>query len=685
LVSNRGYFRLDMVFNGTPRPLIAWTELPSPFGGAFRLGTIARGSHFTILVNDHWVGEAVDDSFRQGHFAFAAQAFEAPMTAAMKACRLDSRPLEVEAAYYRWNYYIVPDNAVRRALAETFFATGENLAAAVQLRKMERRAPLSADDLFLKAEVSIRLGLHDEAEAALDACLAIDLTHRRAAEEKANILYLRGRSLELRALADRLLEDDPHNARLLGLAGHARFALGDYPGAAASYRRAADLDREQPLFRMNEARAHDQAGARKEAAQAYLAAARLLALQGGDDDLALALRRLEALRPRSVATKEIRAKALYRQGKKTEAARLLGELVATGSEDSAVHYLAGMIAAERGEGGKALERYADAVRLEPDYPPYAFRYAERLYLESSTGADRGQAPSPATACAIARAIARALELAPEEGWTLNLAGQEALDRGELAEARRRLEAARAALPGEAPIAVNLAELESRENRHEAALDILKSFPADPACRNQAGNTFARSGRIDQAILEYGRACRAAPGDAEYRCNLAAAYLEAERYSDAEDSIRRALDLGGGPRALLLAGNLAMAYGDRPRAESAFRLGLEASPQDPRLLFALGRCYLSGRDARKASDCARKLATVDPERASRLGSEIEEATTERLSCSSCGRLWRVPRDLSAQSAASIRGMPPDESPAGACPRCAEIFCIACRKGELDGNR
>ncbi|MEI6876393.1 MAG: hypothetical protein WCL50_14835, partial [Spirochaetota bacterium] len=34
---------------------------------------------------------------------------------------------------------------------------------------------------------------------------------------------------------------------------------------------------------------------------------------------------------------------------------------------------------------------------------------------------------------------------------------------------------------------------------------------------------------------------------------------------------------------------------------------------------------------------------------------------------------------------VRGMPPDEAPAGACPSCGKIFCIACRKESLVENR
>jgi tetratricopeptide (TPR) repeat protein len=709
MVSNRGFFRLDVVFNGSPRALVAWTELPSgggtaeARGGEVSLRVIARGGHFTMVIDDQWAAEAADESFNRGHIAFAAQNYGEADKAVfgLRSCMVDSRPVELETWYYRWNYFIVPEAAARRRLAETLFAMGESLAAAVQIRKIERRRPLDADELFLKAEAALRLGLEQEAEEALDACLALDPGRGDAAEEKANLLYLRGRLIELRELVAELLPDRRDNARLLCLSGHARFGLGDYEGAAADYGAAADLDPGQALFRMNEARAWDQAGRKKEAAEAYLGAARLFSAQEADDDLALALRRLAALKAKGDEIKAIRAKALYRAGKTQEAAKLLSELVEKGTEDSGVHYTLGLIEAERDRGEAAFERFEAALGLEPDYPLYAFRLAERLFLLKR----------PEAECRAA--LERALELrkagSPEtEGWILNLAGQEALARAdlsgsgeELAAARSFLEEARKALPGAREPAINLADLESRELRTEAAIAALAHFPEDAACRNQAGNAYARAADansgdrtrreelLESAAREYLRATALAPAAAEYQANLAAVYLELERYSEAEERIRRALDSGGGPRCLLIAGNLAAVYGDLPRAEAAYRLGLESIDKGSRdegpLLSALGRCYISLRKPAKAEEAAVRLEASSPDRAARLRAEIEAATTEPLSCSLCGRTWRVPRELPVQSALSIRGMPPDESPAGACPSCGKIYCISCRKGELADSR
>jgi tetratricopeptide (TPR) repeat protein len=694
LVSNKGLFRLDVVFNRSPRALVAWTEIAPPSarggdGASFSLRVIARGGHFTIIIDDEWVAEAADESFNRGHIAFAAQNYGEGGRARfdLRSCMVDSRPLELETWYYRWNYYIVPDSAARRRLAETLFAMGDSLAAAVQIRKIEKRRPLDADELFLKAETALRLGLEPEAEEALDACLALDPGRTAAAEEKANILYLRGRYLELRDQLATLLPEKRDNSRLLCLSGHARFGLGDYLGAAAEYRAAADLALRSgegagaSLFRMNEARAWDQAGKKTEAADAYLAAARLFSDQEADDDLALALQRLSALKAKNAEVKEIKGKALYRAGKKDAAARMLAELVARGSTDSGTHYTLGLILAEKGQGEKALERFEAALALEPDFPLYLFRYAERLFL---LGRDAH--------AAIERALERSGADDRVAGWTFNLAGQEALARGDLTSARRHLEAARNALPGEREPSINLADLESREGRIDEALAALAPFPEDAACRNQAGNVHVRAAgpekseeRLEAAVREYSSASILDPSSSEYQSNLAATYLELERYSEAEERIRKALDLGGGPRALLIAGNLATAYGDLPRAEAAYRLGLAASPEDPALVAALGACYLALGNVAKAEAAALRLEAESPERAVRLRSEIENATTETLSCSACGRTWRVPRDLPRQSSANVRAMPPDESPAGECPRCGRIFCIACRKAGLVDSR
>ena len=692
LVSNRGYVRLDAVFNGKPRTLVAWTECPVSLSSSFRLRLIARGPHIVVSIDGYWVLEAVDETFRSGFLAFAAQNYgeegtkekTAEARFRMRSLLVESRLPEVEAWYYRFNYVEGPGAEARCRLAGSLFAMGEWLAAAVQLRKAEKLHSLAPEEQFLKAEVCLRLELYDEAEGAIDACLAsgpADDTRARAVEEKANLLYLRGHYPELRDYARERLAKDPENARLWTLSGHACFNLGDYIGAAEEYARAAGLEPDQPLCRMNEARAREQAGDRQGAARAYLAAARGFFEAEADDDLALALARLEELDRHNPALEGMKAKVLFRKGKKKEARTAIEKLVDAGTEDSAIHYLAGLLEVETGRRIKALPHFEKAASLEPAYPLYAFRLAESLFLlgrPEATGA-----------------IAKALELDPAGGWTCNLAAMAilagagpdgtGLSLAQASEARRLLEAARAALPGKVEPVVNLAELESLLGNHGAALASLKAFPEDAAARNQAGNILVREGRVDEALREYRRATALDPSVPDYLLNLASTYLETENYSDAEDCVRKALERGATPRAYLLAGDIALVYGDWVRAEAAYRVGLEAAPGDPALLLSLARTYLGARKHRKAEETARLLAEADPVRAEAFSREYLDATTEAISCASCGRPWRVPWDLPAQSGASIRGMPPDESPAGACPRCGKVYCIACRKADLQDNR
>jgi len=688
LVSSRGFFRMDVNFNGNPRPLIGWTECPHALGSEFSLRVIARGSEFIIMIDDEWAAETEDASFGSGYIAFGVQNYDggAEAAAALSSCFLESRPVEVETWFYRYNYYELCAPEARFRLAGTFFSMGEWLKAAVQIRKIEKRRPLSADELFMKAECALRLEDLEGADEALDACLRLEPGKENAVQEKANLLYLEGYYPELREYAAALLGKDAGNARLWNLEGHACFNLGDFKEAAADYSRAAALDPAEPLYPMNAGRAWDQLGAgnRENAKASYLAAARGFYEAADDDDLALALGRLRDLAADEPALDILEAKVLFRGGERGRAEELMKSLIQRKSADASIYYLLGLIEAESGRRVDALPHFEKAAELEPDYPLYAFRAAESLFI-----LERPEAHA---------AIARALSLNAEDGWTQNLAGMEFLRRGQSLEARglpagadliveaeSHFKAAIAALPDEAEPKINLAELLSLGGRTDEALEVLVPLDTDARARNEAGNVLTRAGRFEEAAKEYEKASALTPGVEEYETNLASVYLELDRYGDAEERIRKALDSGGSARTYLIAGDLGMAFGDRIRAEAAYRVGLESAPEDSALLMALGRCYLAGNEKQKAAGCADSLEKLGDPRAAKLRAEILDATTELLRCAGCGRTWRVPKEIPAQSGESIRAMPPDESPAGICPRCGRIYCIGCRKNDLVDNR
>ncbi|MDR1308000.1 MAG: tetratricopeptide repeat protein [Treponema sp.] len=230
LVSNRGYFRLDLVRNSTPLALAGWTEAPGlpvleeerddPV--EFDLEVITYGSRILLLINGQWAGAWNDTSLPEGRIGFAAASYEtrqgssdgqaefdAPAgsrrfaaEASLLSFRLDSRITEVGNRYDTLENTALPENRVR--LAETFTALGRANAALAQLRKAwEGRetaaAALAAEvataedgvvlaaiqietpetyirkprELFLAAKLALALEQWDEAEEYLEAVAAL--------------------------------------------------------------------------------------------------------------------------------------------------------------------------------------------------------------------------------------------------------------------------------------------------------------------------------------------------------------------------------------------------------------------------------------------------------------------------------------------------------------------------------
>lgn len=683
LVSNKGFLRVDAVFNGKPHPVVPWTECPEPVGSSFNLKVVLTGTRLVAAVDDRWTAECEDETVRQGRLAFAAQNYDDADQAVctLRYILLETRPLEVEAWRLRWSVLETADPAQRVRLARSLAAGGLDVPALIQLRRAEKSRPLDAEELFLRAECSLRLGLLEDAESALRASLAAfgdapDDRARLAREELANLLYLRGNYLELRdQLSGRDLSDSP---RLSGLLGHAYWNLGDWEDAARAYGRAARAEPGMPIFSLNEARSWDQARNRDEAARAYETAARGFLAQDAYEDLEECLRRLKSLRPRSDFTAALEGKTLFREGKKAEAEKIFRRLAAKGTEDSAVFYLLGLILSEREERAQAVEFLRRACGMESTFPLYWFRLAEALFL--SGDAEGAREP-----------WAKARDLAPEDGWILNLGGLLAEGRGARDEAIRLFRAARERLPDQVEPVLNLSETLDAAGRTPEALEALAAFPDSAAARNQAGNILARRGRLDEAAAEYDRAVRAAAGTApaetesEYRTNYAACCLELDRYSDAEEQLRHALQKAPTRRAYLLAGDLAARYGDRYRAETAWLAGLELFPGDPDLLERLFRHRLYRGALEEAEKTARDLARSDAARGDRALAELRDATTIRYECASCGREWRAPKILPSQDGKTIRAQPPDDSPAGACPSCGKVYCVGCRKDHLEDLR
>ncbi len=216
LAGSRGTWRLDLVFNNHQMPLVGWSPMPEPSGPSRLLRVVARGTRFTVMVDNEWVGEVEDETLAEGAVCVAAQNYDERTTATFRLHRIevDARPVEVEREHLRLSYHFPVQPAARLALAETLFAQGGHGAAAVQLRKALRDRDGTPRERFLLAECYARLGAYPLALEELDRVLAADGGHHEARLERAGVLYLANRFLEARDAAASLLAEPAYTPGL---------------------------------------------------------------------------------------------------------------------------------------------------------------------------------------------------------------------------------------------------------------------------------------------------------------------------------------------------------------------------------------------------------------------------------------------------------------------------------------
>jgi len=678
LMSSKGYFRFDVVFNGHPVHLIEWTSCPLIRKENIELRVIAHGSHFSFYIEDEWVAEADDDTLLAGGFGMAGQNFSQKTAAGfmLHHLLLESRPLEVEKAYHRWAHYVPVSPDRRLALAKTLFGMGRYTEAAIQLRRLLKQRQGTAGDYLLLAETCLKLNLYTEALEYLDKCLERKPKQKTAVREKANALYLLNRFLEARDYILSIsagLSDDPW---LFNLLGNVEYSLGNWEEARTAYTRAIELEPERPLFLVNRGRVRERLNLEEEAFKDYLAACRLLFQQEDYGELSLVLPRALHLNREALELRALEAKMLYHENRRHEAELILDELIEAGYRESTVYFLSALLQIKKGRRQEAESRLQEAVELDPDYYLYWFRLAENRWL---MGEEAGEP------------LKRALALKPDDPWVNNLYGQVLTQAGQLEEARIRYETALQAAPEAPDIYLNISELLSRLGHEKDALRTvsqgLSKAGEDAALYNQQGNLLVKRKRYAEAQEAYEQALRLDPGNNGYKENCLSCCIELDMIMRSEELLSELLDDAPGASVYQLAGNLAMVKREYRRAELAYREALKADAENMEIYLNLAGMLMELERYSEAQEILEGVLKQEPqsERALALRKKIRTLNEVTYTCAGCGRTWTAPRKLPAQPALKLRGEPPAEAPAGRCEECGRLYCIACAADHVRDRR
>jgi len=249
--------------------------------------------------------------------------------------------------------------------------------------------------------------------------------------------------------------------------------------------------------------------------------------------------------------------ALVRQGRLSDADRLLAEICEQDAENGKAWFMRGAIRLESGDMHGAIEYLSTAVGLDPGNTEAHFALC-RLHLS------RG---NPARAIFHAN---RVVELDANHGQAWLALGSLHADAGRFRQAEQASRVAMDLLPGVAEPKINLVNAlisQGRRDEATALCDVIRAEdPARPGIWHSLGLAFKALGRMQDAEQCLTTAARSDPGNAAALCAL---------------------------------GEIKAARNDVAQALSLYRRSRELDPLDPRVHFQLGKVLLPGSSARHA--------------------------------------------------------------------------------------
>ncbi len=684
MVSEDGYFRLDIVFNGSPRILIPWTACRINSRNEIRIRIIAHGSLIALFVEDIWVGEIEDDTIDAGYIAFGGQNFSNKGSALffLSEIRLESRAVEVELIYFSR----VKDKTIpvenRKRLAGRLFESGQYGAVLVQIKKISKTTSLDSELSFLLARSLGMLGAYQEALRALDIPDTGNGDFKeKIVLEKAGLLYRMNKLLELKEFLNTTPEILEENPFLLNLMGNTVDGLGMFKEAVAWYRKACSRDGENGIFQLNLARTLEKTGAKEDAFTCYYEAGILFFRSESFVELREVLSGMNRIKPGSQESRILEGKVLFQEGDTGEAFKLFKELREEGVEDTTVDFLFGILLKEMHREKEALALFQSAAEKEPSCYPYWFRYGETLHLMGLPAEN---------------AVLKAIGLEPDNPWAFNLYGLVLLSGNRDSEAKNILKKAVDLEPDSVDILINYSTAVARVDGMDSALELLSEKSDIPQVQNQFGNLLYDSGDFDKAAESYRRAVAGDPQNRNYRENLASALIKQDYILGAEEILSSLMEEQPSSSTLEMIAQVAFRKGEYRRADRSFQEAVRLEPDNYRILLNYGDFLYTRLEYKAAGEIASRVLSVyekdksavgekEKNDADLLSARVSSALNDTFHCSGCGREWVVPKNIAVIEVVRLHGEPDGESPAGKCGVCGKVYCVDCAVDHIKNSR
>jgi len=409
IVSNKGYFRLDVVKDSAPSPLIAWTEVSDFDGININLKIISRTDNHIFIVNEKWLGETIDDSILYGGIGFASVSYgenkeenddRYTCIAYLDFLSIDTRAKKIEGELEKWTDDSVINADGRLRLAETFAVMGEASKALEQINKAWKRRDEAISsvataysevrtrrELLLAARMSFSLKNYNEAEAFIDSILEFGTASNEgkiAYTEKLKILNELNRFAEIKEF---VLKHQPKITKDIDyytITARCHHELKEYMNSAEAWDKAFELNEDNAVYAANAANAHEFADNKNEALPRYIAAGKIFLNQDNRAEIEVIMPKLIELGVKNWEARTLAGKCAYsiedyeKSAAEFAAANKLRNAIRLNRPlpDPAACYLWALVLNLKGKNKEAIRLLEKAVELAPDYGLFRFKLAE---------------------------------------------------------------------------------------------------------------------------------------------------------------------------------------------------------------------------------------------------------------------------------------------------------------------